>query len=137
MLAQIRAFSIYISLFTNPSLPSPNVVQLRLVALDSPRSGALHGVLGVDYQCFREAAQNSYQGSFRGFLASPQEKASQGGHNLESIVRYQDRDLPVVNVRVSRHRGLSTCAQEVQLIMCFRGNFCFPVGNQSLRTVES
>ena len=45
--------------------------KLRLVALDSPRSGALHGVQGADYECIRQAAQNKFVGSFRGFLAPP------------------------------------------------------------------
>lgn len=71
--------------------------QLRLVALDSPRSGELHGVLGVDYQCIREAAQNKFVGSFRGFLAPPH--SGREGQNLESIVRHQEWDLPIVNAR--------------------------------------
>ena len=69
------------------------------MALDSPRSGALHGSLGVDYQCYRQARQANYQGSFRGLLAPPPAKAH-GGNNIESIVRYQDRHLPVINTKV-------------------------------------
>ena len=67
-----------------------------MVALDSPRSGDLHGVLGVDYQCFREAAQNKFAGAFRGFLAPPHSSGSREGHNLESVVRHQERNLPIV-----------------------------------------
>ncbi len=90
----------YLNYLSNIPLAPHSILQLRLVALDSPMSGSLHGALGVDYQCYREASQNGVAGSFRGFIAPPKDKASQGGHNLESIVRYQDRDLPVVNSKV-------------------------------------
>ena len=69
-------------------------LQLRLVALNSPRTGNLHGVLGVDYQCYRQAKQASVQGSFRGLLASTSELT------MEGLVRFKDRNLPVVNLKV-------------------------------------
>ena len=73
------------------------------MALDYPRNGALHGVLGVDYQCYRQARQAGLTGSFWGLLA-PASKSKLMGGNLESIVRFQDRNVPIVNARVSVKR---------------------------------
>lgn len=52
--------------------------QLRLVALNYPRTGNLHGVLGVDYQCYRQAKQARLKGTFRGLLVS------RGGGGVEA-----------------------------------------------------
>ena len=37
--------------------------QLRLIALNSPRTGALHGPSGVDHQCYRQAREANVQGT--------------------------------------------------------------------------
>ncbi len=66
------------------------------MALDFPRSGALHGATAVDYQCHRQSGQSGAGGSFRGFLARAGEDT-----NLESAVGFRNRELPVVNARVS------------------------------------
>jgi hypothetical protein len=79
-------------------------LQLRLIALNAPRTGALHGARGVDHQCYRQARESNIKGSFRAFLAPSFSQTvsivEQSGRNLESIVRFRDRDLPVVNLRV-------------------------------------
>lgn len=78
------------------------------MALDYPRTGSLHGALAIDYHCFRQAKQANLKGSFRGLLSPKSNKASgsinkstQVGRNLESVVQYQDRHLPVVNLKVN------------------------------------
>lgn len=67
--------------------------QLKLAALDEPYSGDMHGVQNADYTCYRQAKRANIKGTFRAFLASRTQ-------NIDSIVRYQDRDLPVVNMKV-------------------------------------
>ncbi|KAK7078875.1 Collagenase NC10 and Endostatin, partial [Halocaridina rubra] len=65
---------------------------LRLAALNLPSTGDMRGVRGADFRCFREARAAGLQGTFRAFLTSRVQ-------NLDSIVRYQDRNLPVVNIK--------------------------------------
>lgn len=67
-------------------------LQLRLAALNQPFSGDMHGVRGADYACYRQARRAGLKGTFRAFLTSRVQ-------NLDSIVRYSDRDLPVVNIK--------------------------------------
>ena len=82
-------------------------LQLRLVSLNSPRTGALHGARGVDHQCYRQAREANIRGTFRAFLAPSFSQSvsivEQSGRNLESIVRFRDRDLPVVNLKVRKN----------------------------------
>ena len=69
------------------------------MALNSPRTGNLHGVLGVDYQCYRQAKQAKLSGTFKGLLLTEAIRI-QAGTNLEALVRFKDRYLPVVNLKV-------------------------------------
>ena len=54
----------------------------------------------VDFQCIRQARQAHFKGSFRGFLAPTTSGAGairDAAVSLESLVRYRNRQLPVVN----------------------------------------
>ncbi|KAF2351646.1 Collagenase NC10/endostatin [Trinorchestia longiramus] len=65
---------------------------LRLAALNTPYTGGLRGIRGVDYSCYRQARQAGLKGTFRAFLTYRTQ-------NLDSIVRYSDQELPVVNTK--------------------------------------
>lgn len=52
----------------------------------------MHGVRGVDYECFRQSRRANLKGTFRAFVASRTQ-------NLDTMVRFRDNKLPVVNVR--------------------------------------
>ena len=65
-----------------------------MVALNQPYSGDMHGIRGVDYECYRQSRRYNIKGTFRAFLASRLQ-------NLDSIVRMQDAKLPIVNLKVS------------------------------------
>ena len=65
-----------------------------MAALNTPKSGNMHGMGGADYECYRQSKNAQLKGTFRAFLASRTQ-------NLDSIVRYKDRDSPVVNIHVS------------------------------------
>ncbi|GFY66934.1 collagen alpha-1(XVIII) chain [Trichonephila inaurata madagascariensis] len=65
-----------------------------MAALNQPFSGDMHGVRGADYECYRQSRRANLRGTFRAFLASRVQ-------NLDSIVRFQDAGLPVVNLKVS------------------------------------
>jgi hypothetical protein len=67
--------------------------QLRMAALNEPYTGDMTGVRGADYSCYRESRRAGLRGTFRAFLSSRVQ-------NLDSIVRFSDRDLPVVNTKV-------------------------------------
>lgn len=70
-------------------------LQLHLIALNSPKTGDMQGIKGVDHQCFLQAQANGLKGTFRAFLSSRLQ-------DLYTIVRKDDRDrLPVVNLKVS------------------------------------
>lgn len=64
-----------------------------MAALNHPFNGDMHGVRGADYECYRQSRRASLKGTFRAFLASRVQ-------NLDSIVRFQDAGLPVVNLKV-------------------------------------
>ncbi|GBN81301.1 Collagen alpha-1(XVIII) chain [Araneus ventricosus] len=66
--------------------------RLRMAALNQPFSGDMHGVRGADYECYRQSRRANLRGTFRAFLASRVQ-------NLDSIVRFQDAGLPVVNLK--------------------------------------
>ena len=53
----------------------------------------MRGVSGADYACYRQSRMAGLQGTFGAFL-------SHRNRNLASIVRYADRNLPVVNTKV-------------------------------------
>ncbi|KAG7268226.1 hypothetical protein CRUP_010689 [Coryphaenoides rupestris] len=66
---------------------------LHLIALNSPKTGAMQGIRGVDYLCFTQARAIGMKGTFRAFLSSKLQ-------DLHSIVRRTDRDrLPIVNLK--------------------------------------
>lgn len=65
---------------------------LHLAALNEPLPGNMHGIRRVDYACYRQGRRAGFRGTFRAFLTSKIQ-------NLNSIVRYADRHLPVVNTQ--------------------------------------
>lgn len=65
-----------------------------MAALNEPYSGDMKGQRGVDYSCYRQARRAGLRGTFRAFISSRVQ-------NLDSIVRFSDRELPVVNIKVS------------------------------------
>ncbi|PSN48620.1 hypothetical protein C0J52_24274 [Blattella germanica] len=67
-------------------------IALRMAALNEPYTGDMTGVRGADYSCYRESRRAGLRGTFRAFLSSRVQ-------NLDSIVRFSDRDLPVVNIK--------------------------------------
>ncbi|XP_055512960.1 uncharacterized protein LOC129710187 [Leucoraja erinacea] len=80
--------------------PSPvpsNVIHqgsvLHLVALNTPVTGEIDGIRGVDLQCFQQAQEAGLQGTFRAFLTSRTQ-------DLISIVKRSDRaSMPVANLK--------------------------------------
>lgn len=70
------------------------LLQLHLVALNSPQPGSMRGIRGADFQCFQQARAVGLAGTFRAFLSSRLQ-------DLYSIVRRADRTgVPIVNLRV-------------------------------------
>lgn len=65
-----------------------------MAALNEPYSGDMKGQRGVDYSCYMQARRAGLRGTFRAFVSSRVQ-------NLDSIVRFSDRELPVVNIKVS------------------------------------
>ncbi|XP_046659667.1 collagen alpha-1(XVIII) chain-like [Homalodisca vitripennis] len=63
---------------------------LRMVALNEPFTGDLKGQ--ADYQCYRQARRAGLRSKFRAFLSSR-------AQNIDSLVRFPDRVLPVVNLK--------------------------------------
>jgi hypothetical protein len=76
--------------------------QLRMAALNEPCTGDMTGVRGADYSCYRESRRAGLRGTFRAFLSSRVQ-------NLDSIVRFSDRELPVVNIKVTLNIGFIAC----------------------------
>ncbi|CAG2108264.1 unnamed protein product [Medioppia subpectinata] len=66
--------------------------KLRMAALNTPFSGDFHGIRGADYECYRQSRRANMRGTFRAFVASKVQ-------NLDSIVRYKDSKLPIVNIK--------------------------------------
>ena len=64
-----------------------------MAALNSPQTGDFNGVRGADYECYRQSRRANMRGTFRAFIASRVQ-------NLDSIVRYKDSKLPIVNIKV-------------------------------------
>ncbi|XP_046410800.1 collagen alpha-1(IX) chain [Neodiprion fabricii] len=66
---------------------------LRMAALNEPITGDMHGIRGADYSCYRQSRRAGFRSStFRAFLSSRVQ-------NVDSIVRFADRDLPIVNTK--------------------------------------
>ena len=69
------------------------------MAANEPFSGAMQGISGADYTCYREAKQAGMRGTYRAFLTSRVQ-------NLDSIVHLQfDKTIPIVNVKVTITKG--------------------------------
>lgn len=67
--------------------------RIRLVGLDVPVTGMLHGVRGLDYRCFQAAKSHRMQGTFRGFLSATVQ-------DIYTIVRRSERDsYPICNAK--------------------------------------
>ncbi|KAM3966125.1 LOW QUALITY PROTEIN: collagen XV/XVIII-type protein multiplexin [Aphomia sociella] len=78
------------SVETPISYTGPNI---RIAALNDPMPGNMHGgVRRVDYACYRQARRAGLRGTFRAFITNRIQ-------NLDSIVRYSDRNLPVMNIQ--------------------------------------
>ncbi|XP_037078278.1 collagen alpha-1(I) chain-like isoform X2 [Pollicipes pollicipes] len=81
-----------------PPFESGNLVsqvdgpRLRLAALNEPHHGDKMGLRGFDYECYRQARRSNLHSTFRALLSSRTQ-------NLDSIVRTEDRTLPVVNIK--------------------------------------
>ncbi|RZF42427.1 hypothetical protein LSTR_LSTR011565 [Laodelphax striatellus] len=73
-----------------PSVWHPKM--LRMAALNEPYTGDLKGQRGADYACYRQSRRAGLRGTFRALLSSRVQ-------NLDSIVKFSDRDLPVVNIK--------------------------------------
>jgi len=68
-----------------------NGPMLHLIAANEPYSGAMQGVSGADYVCYREARRSGLTGTFRAFLTSRVQ-------DLDSIVhRDEDKIVPIAN----------------------------------------
>ncbi|CAH4028826.1 unnamed protein product [Pieris brassicae] len=65
---------------------------LRLAALNEPHTGDMHGVSSTNYECHRQAQRAGLDGTFRAFISSRVQ-------NIDSIVSWVDREIPVVNIR--------------------------------------
>ena len=70
-----------------------------MAALNEPFTGDMHGVRGADYACYRQAKRAGLRGTFRAFLSSRVQ-------NVDSIVRLGDRDLPIVNIKVTHDTSI-------------------------------
>jgi len=91
------------------------VFQIRLAALNEPRDGALGGIRGADYACYRQARRAGLKGTFRTFISS-------SSQNLDSIVRFSDRDFPVINTKVTpNEKNLSTLVLTERRVLGTRG----------------
>ncbi|XP_067844119.1 collagen alpha-1(XVIII) chain-like isoform X2 [Heptranchias perlo] len=67
------------------------VPMLHIMALNTPLTGNMRGIRGVDFQCFQQARSVGLMGTFRGFLSSRLQ-------DLYSVVRRADRNsVPIVN----------------------------------------
>ncbi|CAO1407137.1 unnamed protein product [Diamesa serratosioi] len=83
-----------------PDLQASNLINniqkpefsLRMAALNEPYTGNLQGMRIADLNCHRQARRAGLIGTFRALLSARIQ-------NLDSIVRQEDRELPVVNTR--------------------------------------
>ncbi|CAH1719388.1 unnamed protein product [Chironomus riparius] len=77
---------------TPPEYESWNPKMLRLIALNEAYSGNLQGLRNADLNCHRQARRAGILGNFRAFLSTRIQ-------NLDSLVKIEDRDLPITNLR--------------------------------------
>lgn len=101
--------------------------QLRLVALNFPLTGNMRGISGVDLQCHHQAQVANLQGTFRAFLSSDTQ-------SLISVVKRTDRNLPLVNLKVSSRFLLAPSwigLWQIKISLCCptKSNAWFPNGS--------
>ncbi|XP_062813992.1 collagen alpha-1(XV) chain isoform X2 [Anolis carolinensis] len=75
-----------------PIKMSNRIPSLHLVALNTPLTGDMNGIAGVDLQCYQQSQEAKLNGTFRAFLSSSTQ-------SLFSIVKRTDRGLPIVNLK--------------------------------------
>ncbi|KAH0626857.1 hypothetical protein JD844_002114 [Phrynosoma platyrhinos] len=75
-----------------PTKISHRIPSIRLVALNTPLTGDMNGIAGIDLQCYRQSQEAKLHGTFRAFLSSSTQ-------SLASIVKRTDRGLPMVNLK--------------------------------------
>lgn len=63
-----------------------------MIALNEAYSGNLQGLRNADLNCHRQARRAGILGNFRAFLSTRIQ-------NLDSLVKIEDRDLPITNLR--------------------------------------
>ena len=68
-------------------------LQVRMVALDTPQTGQMHSVRGVDEMCWRQSRAANLTGAYRAFISNRLQ-------HVYSIIHREDRDLPVGNLQV-------------------------------------
>ena len=64
-----------------------------MVALDTPQTGQMHSVRGVDEMCWRHSRAANLTGAYRAFISNRLQ-------HVYSIIHREDRDLPVGNLQV-------------------------------------
>uniref|UniRef100_A0A3B3DLN1 Collagenase NC10/endostatin domain-containing protein n=1 Tax=Oryzias melastigma TaxID=30732 RepID=A0A3B3DLN1_ORYME len=73
-----------------PGVPGP---PLHVVALNTPQTGSMRGLIGVDAMCYKQAQAIKLKGTFRAFLSSTLQ-------DLYSIVHSAQRSgVPIVNLK--------------------------------------
>lgn len=72
-----------------------------MAALNEPYPGDMQGVHNADFSCYRQSQRAGLKGTFRAFLTSRVQ-------NMDSIVGFQERELPVVNTKVRKKSYLCT-----------------------------
>lgn len=82
-----------------------------MAALNEPFSGNLQGMRNADLNCHRQARRAGLMGTFKAFLSARFEALKKFSResfynyflcrvqNLDSIVKPEDRDLPITNLR--------------------------------------
>lgn len=88
-----------------------------MYALNYPLKGlvegseSLNGLNGADYECYRQSKEAGLNGTFRAFLSSRVQ-------DVKSIVREEDRMLPIMNYNVSCKICVETCKKYVYHQYC-------------------
>uniref|UniRef100_A0A914E213 Endostatin domain-containing protein n=1 Tax=Acrobeloides nanus TaxID=290746 RepID=A0A914E213_9BILA len=100
---------------------------LHLVALNSPVSGNMKGIRGVDLACYQQARQAGFKTTFRAFISSRVQ-------DLNKVVHSKDSETPVVNLQGEllydswNHTFNGTSARKVPLYSFNRRNvFADPI----------
>lgn len=83
--------NIVIDYSTTPTTTRSNVF-IKMIALNEPYSGNVHGIRGADYNCYRQAVRAGLRGVYKAFLHSRSQP-------LQSLIQISNADLPVANIR--------------------------------------